>query len=98
MPIKKYTAGGNYDLVWDSDKLTATVNGQTYNKITGFNGRAITEAERLMLKAYRLESYQAREVYSPGVGTHMHVMVSIVDYGYNYAHEHGFTLEIGESE
>lgn len=98
MPIKTYTSAGEYDLVWDSDKLTATVNGQTYNKITGFDGRAITETERLMLKANRLDSYQARKVYCPKMGTAMHVIIEVVDHRLYDSQWHGFTLEIGESE
>lgn len=98
MPIKTYTSAGEYDLVWDSDKLTATVNGKIYNVIKGYNKSDLTEAERRMLSYSPLASYQAREVYTPGVGKGMSVIIRVMNYGNRSAHEYSYTLSIGEHE
>lgn len=99
MPVKTYTAKGNYDLTWDSDKLTATVNGKIYNVIKDCLGDDITEAERRVLAYTPLASYNAREVYTAGVGRGMDVVIHIYDYEYrNNFRECSYTLSIGEQE
>lgn len=96
MTIYVLSKRGEYDLTWDAQNLTATVNGKIYSHLTGFRGDAITKNEEKIIRGHKPSSYIATDRTIPGLGTETYVYINFEIRDYTTYTTKGMGYELHE--
>ena len=75
MPITLLQSGGNSDLAWNSDTLTATVDGRRYSHPTR-RGCPLDPEEEAAIRSLMPVHYTAHYCFRPGVGRIFYVTIT----------------------